>query len=100
MSKKVTYGNDVTHNYDKVDPRGSSDSEFYKKYGANASYFQTEAEEKQNWQKKRNETPVLGKWTPEHAGTTGYFGRSIYGGKKTKRKRSRRSKKSRRHRKK
>jgi hypothetical protein len=99
MSKRVSYGANVTHNYDKVDPRGS---DFYKTYGEGASYYQTKGEETANRKMKDNETPFLyGKWTPEHAGTTGYFTQQRYtGGKKTKRKRSRRTKKSRRHRKK
>lgn len=107
MSRKnVSYGNNVTHNYDNVDPRGSSDSGFYKTYGPNASYHQIKGEEDKNREQKGFETPVFGKWTAEHAGTTGVFGRGYvgkqryFGGKKTKRKRSRLTKKSRSYRKK
>ena len=108
MPKQVSYGKNVIHNYDKVDPRGSSDSSFYQTYGPNASYHQTPKEESANRVQKGYETPLLGnkKWSADNAGTSGVLGygyvgtQRYYGGKKTKRKRSRRTKKSRSYRKK
>lgn len=106
MSRKVTYGDNVTHKYDNVDPRGSSNSGFYQTYGSNASYHQTANEEQRARYQKRDETPEGKKWTVNDAGRSGPLGlgylpgKRWVAGKKTKRKRSRRTKKSRRHRKK
>ena len=106
MPKQVSYGKNVTHNYDNVDPRGSSNSSFYQTYGSNASYHQTDKEEEQARLKKRDETPEGKKWTVNDAGRSGPLGFGYLpgkrwgAGKKTKRKRSRRTKKSRSYRKK
>ena len=106
MSKKVSYGNDVFHRYDNVDPRGSSNSSFYQTYGPNTSYHQTQKEYEQALFQKKDETPEGKKWTADDAGRSGPLGFGYLpgkrwgAGKKTKRKRSRRTKKSRRHRKK
>jgi len=37
---------------------------------------------------KEQETPLTGKWTPEHAGYKGWFGKPLYGGKRKTKKRS------------
>ena len=66
----------------------------------NTSFYQTPQEKASAKQQKNSETPLFRNWTAADAGTSGVFGRRIFGGKKTKRKRSRRTKKSRRHRKK
>ena len=67
------------------------------------SFYQTPEEKANAKQQKSYETPLFGNrnWTAADAGTSGVFGKQrIWGGKKTKRKRSCRTKKSRRHRKK
>lgn len=67
------------------------------------SLYQNAQEKANAKQQKGYETPLFGNqnWTADNAGTSGVFGsQRMWGGKKTKRKRSRRTKKSRRHRKK
>ncbi len=53
---------------------------------------QSDSERYNARKEKEGETPLTGKWTPDHAGYKGWFGRPLYGGvRKTKKRKQRKT---------
>ncbi len=58
----------------------------------NPANSQTDPERYNARKEKEGETPLTGKWTPDHAGYKGWFGRPLYGGvRKTKKRKQRKT---------